>query len=79
MPTVTTHDECWICGENGAVPERTLLGFKRPICPPEQGCSARLAKPVKHPGNRAVKHLDKGSMASMAEAVRRWWHGSQHR
>jgi hypothetical protein len=32
---------CWICGRPGAVRERTLLGFKKPICPPGQGCSSQ--------------------------------------
>jgi hypothetical protein len=30
---------CWICGQPGAEPERTFLGFKKPICPPGKGCS----------------------------------------
>jgi len=38
MPT-DGKPNCWICGEPGAVPERTLLGFKKPICPPGAGCS----------------------------------------
>lgn len=34
-------ETCWICGKPGAKPERTLLGFKKPICPPNTGCSNR--------------------------------------
>ena len=35
---------CWICGEPGAAPERTLLGFKKPIGPPGQGLCGKRAK-----------------------------------
>ena len=34
-------EKCWIRGRLGAVPERTLLGFKKPICPPGKGCSSQ--------------------------------------
>ncbi|MGW1949085.1 hypothetical protein ACWCRC_32780 [Streptomyces sp. NPDC001940] len=36
--------DCWVCGRPGAVPERTLLGFKKPVCPPGEGCSTREGK-----------------------------------
>lgn len=32
--------KCWVCGESGARLERTLLGFKKPVCPSGQGCSS---------------------------------------
>lgn len=38
------NTNCWICGEPGARPERTLLGFKKPICPPGTGCSRTTTK-----------------------------------
>ncbi|WP_275540873.1 hypothetical protein [Streptomyces sp. TM32] len=39
-----SNDNCWVCGEPGAKQERTLLGFKKPVCPPGKGCSNRPTK-----------------------------------
>lgn len=44
--------KCWICGDPGAVPERTLLGFKKPVCPPGQGLCAQRRQSRKSRKNR---------------------------
>lgn len=38
---MTAKLKCWVCGRPGAEPERTLLGFKKPVCPPGKGCSSQ--------------------------------------
>ncbi|MGQ4513661.1 hypothetical protein [Streptomyces sp. DW26H14] len=37
--------KCWICGEPGAEMERTLLGFKKPLCPPGKGLCGKRRTP----------------------------------
>lgn len=38
---MTAKLKCWVCGRPGAELERTLLGFKKPVCPPGKGCSSQ--------------------------------------